>query len=77
MNKFLDEKINIIESLQKNSGKNKKKKTICDKIIISVDSTWKGYFDLLLLLTSGLNIFGNAYLAAFDIDENLLFIIVD
>lgn len=77
MNKFLDEKINIIESLQKNSGKNKKKKTICDKFIISIDSTWKGYFDLLLLLTSGLNIFGNAYLAAFDIDENLTFIIVD
>ena len=78
--KFLyDQKIN--QSLGEQSLKSqakKKKKSIIDNLMIKKDCTWKGGFDLLLLGVSCLSIFGNAYLAAFEVDDsNIYFTIVD
>ena len=38
---------------------------ILDKLVIKLDSTWKGVFDFIMMITSCYNIFGNAYYAAF------------
>ena len=45
--------------------------------MIKKDSTWKGIFDLILLLISCYNIFSNAYYSAFGVPDSLSFKIVD
>jgi hypothetical protein len=48
-----------------------------DKFVIKKDSTWKGLFDLFMLMISVYNIFGNAYYSAFGAPETTWFIVVD
>ena len=36
-----------------------------NNFVIKLDSTWKGAFDFVMMITSCYNIFGNAYYAAF------------
>ena len=45
---------------------------IMDKLIISLDSDWKSYFDLLMLFASVYNSFTQAYYSAFG-EPNELF----
>ena len=45
--------------------------------MIKNESSWKGFFDLALLFFTGINIFGNAYIAAFDAEESIPFYIAD
>jgi hypothetical protein len=45
--------------------------------VIKKDSTWKGIFDLTLLLISCYNIFSNAFYSAFGIPESIYFTVID
>jgi len=46
-------------------------------LVIDKDSTWKGGFDIVMLIVSCYNIFGNAYYSAFGIPSSLLFVLID
>ena len=48
-----------------------------DKFVIKKDSTWKGIFDLVMLLVSCYNIFGNAYYAAFGVPTQFYDVAID
>lgn len=48
-----------------------------NKFVISKGSTWKGVFDLIMMITSVYNIFANAQYAAFGAPDSLIEIIVD
>ena len=48
-----------------------------DRIVIPVDSTWKGIFDLILLFASLQNTFMQAYYSAFGLPEGDLEIVMD
>ena len=50
-----------------------------NKLMISQNSTWKGAFDILMLIVTVINIYTNAYLAAFEMEfkNDLWFILTD
>ena len=61
-----------------NTGMESQNKHNCfNKLVISRNSTWKVVFDIVMLFVSCYNIFGNAYFSAFEITEDLQFLILD
>lgn len=48
-----------------------------DKFVIRKDSTWKGIFDFIMMITACFNVFGNAYFAAFGVPTKPWEIFVD
>ena len=56
---------------------NRADQNIFSCLVIKYDSTWKGGFDILMLIISCYNIFGNAYYSAFGVTDALWFNILD
>lgn len=52
-------------------------KTLFKFLVISKDSGWKGFFDMLMLFVACYNIFSNAYFAAFGTSESFWFLFSD
>jgi len=50
---------------------------IFDNLVIKLDSTWKGIFDIILLFASVMNTFSQAYYAAFGLPTSELEIFLD
>jgi hypothetical protein len=48
-----------------------------DKFVIKKDSTWKSLFDIILMIISVYNIFGNAYYSAFGQPTSTFFVLID
>lgn len=48
-----------------------------DNFVIKKDSTWKGIFDLVMMIVSVYNIFGNALYAAFGNPVQSIYVIID
>ena len=48
-----------------------------NRLLIKKDSTWKGAFDIIMLIVSCYNVFGNAFYAAFGMPDLLWLIIFD
>ena len=69
-----DEKIDVFAGA---STGGKKDMNIFNCLVISQDSTWKGAFDIVMLIVSCYNIFGNAFYSAFGKSESWHFMILD
>ena len=62
----------FIESITIDTNVSQKKDDLAflNKLVISKDSTWKGWFDLVMMVAAIFNIFGNAYYSAFGVPES-------
>mmetsp|Transcript_38864 Transcript_38864/g.59066 ORF Transcript_38864/g.59066 Transcript_38864/m.59066 type:complete len:105 (-) Transcript_38864:301-615(-) len=55
----------------------RKDKNIFNCLVIKKDNTYKSFFDMIMLIISCYNIFGNAYYSAFGVEKTLYFSILD
>ena len=61
---------NQLDKIQKDNASNQDL-AFLNRLLIKKDSTWKGAFDIIMLVVSCYNVFGNAFYASFGMPDLL------